>query len=58
MGFDAAKAVEATAKWIRDWFEKTDRGAMLSSVSAEARTAPLLQPFAVKLSERTESSAY
>ena len=26
MGFDAAKAVEATAKWIRDWFELNGPG--------------------------------
>ena len=26
MGFDAAKAVEATTKWIRDWFEMNGPG--------------------------------
>ncbi len=26
MGFDAAKAVEATTKWIRDWFETNGPG--------------------------------
>ena len=26
MGFDAAKAVEATAKWIREWFEVNGPG--------------------------------